>query len=80
MKRREFLTGLLAAPLVVKTPGLLMPVKPVKPAIIEGKLYSYQVQYLKMIMNSTYGKNSLTPLHDPKIAISYYEQLRKLRS
>ena len=77
MKRREFLKGLLAAPLVVKTPGLLMPVKPI---MIEGKLYPYQIQYLKMLMNSTYGKNSLTPLHDPKIAISYYEQLRKFRS
>ena len=27
MNRRSFLTGLLAAPLVVKTPGILMPVK-----------------------------------------------------
>lgn len=27
MKRRSFLTGLLAAPVVITTPGLLMPVK-----------------------------------------------------
>lgn len=29
MNRRGFLTGLLAAPVVITTPGLLMPVKPV---------------------------------------------------
>ncbi len=27
MKRRSFITGALAAPLIVKTPGILMPVK-----------------------------------------------------
>jgi len=29
MNRRGFLTGLLAAPVVITTPGLLMPVRPV---------------------------------------------------
>lgn len=28
MKRRSFLTGALAAPVLITTPGLLMPVKP----------------------------------------------------
>lgn len=28
MKRRQFLSGIIAAPVVITTPGLLMPVKP----------------------------------------------------
>lgn len=29
MNRRSFLAGLIAAPAIIKTPGLLMPVKPI---------------------------------------------------
>lgn len=28
LTRRSFLTGLLAAPIIIRTPGLLMPVRP----------------------------------------------------
>jgi hypothetical protein len=34
--RRRILLGLLAAPMVVKTPGLLMPIKPVTPVSFGG--------------------------------------------
>ncbi|MGI9351828.1 MAG: hypothetical protein ACR2O3_09715, partial [Rhizobiaceae bacterium] len=39
--RRTFLTGLLAAPVIIKTPGLIMPVKPslvFEPNVVTGTI------------------------------------------
>lgn len=40
LSRRTFLTGLIAAPIVITTPGLLMPVKALTPA--PGLLLKYE--------------------------------------
>jgi hypothetical protein len=41
INRRRFVQGLLALPAIVRTPGLLMPVRPIRPQLgpVSGKFY-----------------------------------------
>ena len=41
MKRRSFLTGLLAAPVVITTPGLLMPVKALEVPVLSHQSFAH---------------------------------------
>lgn len=41
MNRRAFLTGLIAAPLVVRTAGLLMPVKVIEQPVIKWATFGH---------------------------------------
>lgn len=64
MNRRTILTGLLAAPFVIRTPGLLMPVRPFA-------LHQYG-EWAKLLSNGG-GKISLAfskGYHDPAAMIA----------
>ena len=43
--RRSFFTGLIAAPAVIKLPGLLMPVKPLDDVIISKPIVIWKETY-----------------------------------
>ena len=55
IRRRSFLAGfgaLLAAPAVIRTPGLLMPVKPVVRPVLTMTLYDYSERILGPAMEA----------------------------
>lgn len=61
MKRRGFLLGLLAAPAIIRTPGLLMPVRPVRPIyqirdLLNERIIEAQEATVKAIQTSFYSE------------------------
>jgi hypothetical protein len=54
ISRRNFILGALAAPAIIRTPGLLMPVKAIEPIkfdmeVLPPGLYEFQVQTVKLL-------------------------------
>lgn len=66
MNRRAFLTGLIAAPLVVRTAGLLMPVKVIEPGntVIWRTLYNNRTLRVWIDPQSIRDRNVLLQVAD----------------
>lgn len=72
MKRRSFLTGALAAPALVMTPGLLMPVKPRVIRGIASPTITTNVRY-KGMRGTTYEWTSLGTITLDEGGVYYFE-------
>lgn len=46
VSRRNFLIGMIAAPAVIRTPGLLMPVKAIEPKLLPPGTYTVELARL----------------------------------
>ena len=56
LNRRGLLLGLLAAPAIIKTPGLLMPIKPIR--VVDWQLY---IKALEVPLRVLEGYENFTP-------------------
>jgi hypothetical protein len=85
VSRRGFLRGLIAAPLVVRTPGILMPIKPLKPQYEGFFDYWRSVGYASAYTDYDWSQLLFQAALDSARALRFYagdqwtpEQQRKL--
>lgn len=75
LSRRGFLQGLVAAPAIIKTPGLLMPVKPIA-------YYPYTEYELALLVAKAKVRQmaveiaSVQPIYTPELAKTLFEGMR----